>query len=170
MHKELFRQTVDNNYDRIQRICSRYFSNPEDAHDVCQDIMLKIWLNLNKFRGEANINTWIFRIAVNVCLTTLAASKRETRQRMPDPDSELKSQDVEEIADKGEEENKLRFFQQFLERLTTADRTLVNLYLEDLDTTAMAAVTGLSESNVRTRIHRIKKQIKTEWEEKNGTR
>jgi RNA polymerase sigma-70 factor (ECF subfamily) len=51
-----------------------------------------------------------------------------------------------------------------------ADRTLVNLYLEDLDTTEIAAITGLSESNVRTRIHRIKKQIKTEWEEKNGTR
>ena len=170
MNEELFRQTIDKNHGRIYRICTRYFTNPEDAHDACQDILLKIWLNINKFRGEANINTWIFRIAVNVCLTTLNASKRKNQQLMPDSDVVCKAQVVEEMTDKGEEEKKLQFFQRFLERLTTADRTLVNLYLEDLDTTEMAAITGLSESNVRTRIHRIKKQIKTEWEEKNGTR
>ena len=68
------------------------------------------------------------------------------------------------------EENKMIFLQQFLLNLSMADRTLVSLYLENLSTKEMAEVTGMSETNLRVRIHRIKEKIKKEWEEKqNGT-
>ena len=69
-----------------------------------------------------------------------------------------------------ENEEKLKFFHNFMQKLSAADRTLVSLYLEDMESADIASVTGLSDVNVRTRIHRIKKQIKEEWEESYGTR
>jgi RNA polymerase sigma-70 factor (ECF subfamily) len=57
-----------------------------------------------------------------------------------------------------------------MQKLSAADRTLVSLYLENLDTAEIAQTTGLSEANVRVKIHRIKKQIQQEWEAHNGTR
>lgn len=162
--EEFFKKIINNNSGRIYRICNRYFDSQADALDAYQDILLKIWLNLGKFRGEANISTWIFRIAVNVCLTTLKTSKKKLIQLVPDPVTVTHELIVDETEENQEEDMKMQFFRQFFCRLSSADRILVNLYLEDLTTAEIASVTGLSESNVRTRIHRIKKQINKAWE------
>ena len=78
---------------------------------------------------------------------------------------------ISENDDNSEEEaTKLRFFEDFKSNLSQSDKILVTLYLEDLEYDEIAQITGLSEVNARARIHRIKKQIKKQWEEKNGTR
>lgn len=59
---------------------------------------------------------------------------------------------------------KLKFTWRYINKLSHGDKTLVNLYIDGFDTRGIASVTGLSQANVRTRIHRIKKQIKKEWE------
>jgi RNA polymerase sigma-70 factor (ECF subfamily) len=170
MKEEQFRKIVEENYARIYRICYRYFGDRDEAYDACQETLLKVWLNIDKFRGNSSLGTWICRIAVNVCITAF----RNTRIRTTNLDTvHLKEyQDISpnEQDQNEDEEKKLQFFQQFLNRLSAADRTLVSLYLEDMDSGEIASVTGLSNTNVRTRIHRIKKQIKEEWEVKNGIR
>jgi RNA polymerase sigma-70 factor (ECF subfamily) len=77
---------------------------------------------------------------------------------------------AESEPEENKEEEKLKFFREFSSRLSPVDRTLVSLYLGDVDYREISQVTGLSEVNARSRIHRIKGQIKKEWEEKNGTR
>lgn len=170
MKEKLFRQIVDENYCKIYRICYRYFGNRDEADDACQETFLKIWLNINKFRGEASLSTWACRIAINVCLTFKRINKRKMAHIASDQATAYQdclSDENEEYQDTGE---KLQFFHQFMDNLPVADRTLVALYLEELNSREIASVTGLSEANVRTRIHRIKNQIKKEWEDKNGTR
>ncbi len=170
MKEEEFKKVVDGNYGRISRICLHYFGSREEADDACQEVLLKVWLSIDKFRGESSLSTWISRIAVNVCMTTFRNKKTETIR--------LGSEELKHLGDKmpdendpgDEEEEKLRFFKSFMEKLPAADRTLVSLYLEEMDSSDIATVTGLSEANVRTRIHRIKKQIKEEWEVRYGTR
>lgn len=170
MKEEDFRKVVDENYGRINRICFHYFGSREEADDACQEVLLKVWLSIDKFRGESSLSTWISRIAVNVCMTTFRNQKTETVR--------LGSEELKHLGDKmpdenysgDEEEEKLKFFNAFMQLLPAADRTLVSLYLEDMESADIASVTGLSEANVRTRIHRIKKQIKEDWEERYGTR
>ncbi len=170
MKEKLFRQIVDENYCKIYRICYRYFGNRDEAGDACQETFLKIWININKFRGESSPGTWACRIAINVCLTFLRTSKK----RMAYMVHEQVTDHHDCISDENEEymetEAKLQFFHRFLDLLPVADRTLVALYLENMDSHEISLVTGLSEANVRTRIHRIKNQVKKEWEERNGTR
>ena len=74
----------------------------------------------------------------------------------------------EDADDQVEEEIKMKFFEEFKNRLNPIDKTLVSLYLEEIEYKEISQITGLSEANARTRIHRIKKQIKKEWEDKYG--
>ncbi len=170
MNKELFSQTVDENYTKIFNICYRYFGNRELAADACQETFLKMWLNINKYRGDASLYTWACRIAINVCLTSIRTNRKEKSVIVSEDESEYREKISDENMDDEDKDIKLKFFNEFMNRLQVADRTLVTLYLENMDTHEMASVTGLSESNVRTRIHRIKSQIKKEWEVQNGTR
>jgi RNA polymerase sigma-70 factor (ECF subfamily) len=71
-----FRQVVEENGNRISRICSYYSKSAEDRKDMYQEILVNIWKSLDKFRGESSISTWIYRIAVNTSLTFAGKSYR----------------------------------------------------------------------------------------------
>jgi RNA polymerase sigma factor (sigma-70 family) len=168
--EELFRMAVIENDRRILSICRHFFGSGAQAEDAYQEILLKIWLNIKNFRGESQLKTWVNRIAVNVCLTFLSKTKKSATMFVPLSQSDHSDRASEDEADKDQDDDevKIRFFEEFKNRLTDADKTLVTLYLEDIDYSGVAQVTGLSEVNARARIHRIKKQIKKEWEELYG--
>jgi RNA polymerase sigma-70 factor (ECF subfamily) len=63
---------------------------------------------------------------------------------------------------------RISFLNAFLQGLNPADRSIVSLYLENVDSKTIAEITGMTDTNIRTRIHRIKNLIKTEWERKYG--
>jgi RNA polymerase sigma-70 factor (ECF subfamily) len=118
------------------------------------------------------VSTWIYRVVVNTCLSGIRTDKKrkvlmdhqETLENIPVTDRG--NLEAEQLA-----ERKLAFFNGFMQQLSTIDRMLVSIYLEELDTREMAEITGLSEANVRVRIHRIKELIKKKWEEQeHGTR
>jgi len=166
----LFRAAILENDRRIYSICCHYFGPGDEAKDAYQEVLLKIWLNILNFRGESQLKTWISRIAVNVCMTFL--SKRKKKSAVFIPFSQIDGYDriSENENNPEEEEAKLRFFEEFKNKLNPADKILVALYLEDIEYTEIAKITSMSEGNARTRIHRIKKQIKKEWEDKYGIR
>jgi RNA polymerase sigma-70 factor (ECF subfamily) len=170
MKEELFKRLAEEHYNKIFRICYRYFGDHEEARDACQETFLRIWLNLNKFRGEASPVTWACRIAINVCMTYLKKNNKHRSSIEKGPAVTSCENMADETYDTENEDAKLMFFNQYLSKLTSADRTLVALYLEELDSSEIASVTGLSEANVRTRIHRIKNEIKKGWEGNHGTR
>jgi RNA polymerase sigma-70 factor (ECF subfamily) len=167
MHREqLFRNAIGENSRRIFRICSYFFYNWDDRNDAYQETLIRIWENLHSFKGNSLLSTWIYRVTVNTCLSHIRSEKR--RINLIESTS---SPEVFLVAEPGgnedacNEENKIIFLQQFMMNLSMADRTLVSLYLEDLSTKEMAEITGISEANVRVRMHRIKNRIKNEWEE-----
>lgn len=165
---ELFKNAVEEYGKMIFRVCSHFFGSRDNAKDAYQETLLKIWLNIKSFRGEASLKTWIYRIAVNVCITYLLKVKRNRSLFVPITKTVFNNSTTDGEIYK-EEKGKLQFFRGFVDNLPASDKALVSLYLEDLDTKEMSVITGLSESNVRVRIHRIKNQIKNEWKLKHGT-
>jgi len=166
----LFRAAILENDRRIYGICCHYFGPGDEAKDAYQEVLLKIWLNILNFRGESQLKTWISRIAVNVCMTYLSKKSKKSSVFVPlsTVDSDYKTG---ESADNYEEEEaKSKFFEEYRDKLSSADKILVTLYLDDLDYGEISLITGLSEGNARARVHRIKKQIKQEWEDKYGIR
>jgi RNA polymerase sigma-70 factor, ECF subfamily len=160
-------ELLKENSNRIYRICCRYMNDGDICKDAYQEVLINVWNNLERFRGDAKISTWIYRITVNTCLTFIKTTKKRNEkvevvssmEHLAIPDPGTPDQQIED-------EEKLSFFNLFIQQLCLPDRTLVSLYLEELSTREIAEVTGLSEANVRVRIHRIKEQIKKEWKEK----
>ncbi|MFN8241935.1 MAG: RNA polymerase sigma factor [Bacteroidales bacterium] len=164
-----FNEVLAENNSRIRSVCNYYFGNSDDARDAYQEALIKIWLNIQNFRGESLMRTWVTRITLNVCLTHVSKNKRDNSlfRKIGDEEYSVRAEGAD---DDNEAEEKLKFFREFNSSLSSTDRMLVALYLQDIDYTEISEITGLSSINARTRIHRIKEKIRKEWEVKNGTR
>ena len=168
--EKLFRAALLENDRRIYSICCHYFGPGDEAKDAYQEILLKIWMNILNFRGESQLKTWISRIAVNVCMTYLSKNSKKSSVFVPlsHINCDYKTSESDDNSEEGEA--KIKFFKEFKNKLSSADKILVTLYLDDIEYSEISLITGLSEVNARARIHRIKKQIKKEWEDKYGIR
>jgi RNA polymerase sigma-70 factor (ECF subfamily) len=72
---EAFEIIVERHRRSVYQLCYRYVGNHEDASDLTQDVFLRAYRALGRFRGQSALSTWLYRIAVNVCLNRLAASR-----------------------------------------------------------------------------------------------
>ena len=169
--EETFRAAIKANHRRIYRICDHYFSDPADRDDAYQESLMRIWQNMGNFRGDARLSTWIYRVAVNTCLAYIR-SEKSRKAGLEGLIRNSRENEAPAVADDAPDPAlKLEFFRAFMVELPSLDRLLVSLYLEEMNTSEMASVTGLSEANVRVRIHRLKEKVRSKWEEKkHGTR
>ncbi len=167
--KSEFPQILQQNQDRIYRLCCYYIQDRDERQDLFQEILIHIWENLEQFKGQSHISTWIHRIAINTCLSYLRQKQRRNRLFISQNDHQLGfdqiDQDPEETERIEEQEQQIRQLHQIINGLPLMDRTLISLYLEDMNTREMSEILGISESNVRVKIHRIKQQFKNKMEE-----
>lgn len=148
----IFKDLYENYSPKIKRLCLGYTGNTIEADDLLQDVFVKAWQNFDCFRGEAQISTWIYRIAVNTCLYHLRSQKNK---KYVDVDiSSIKKE--EETAGK---EQQIQLLYSCINQLSEADRLIITLLLEEVPYSEMAAITEISEGNLRIKIHRIKQQL-----------
>lgn len=143
-------------YGKIFRLCMGYVNDVDWAKDLTQETFITVWQKFSQYRGEAAIGTWIFRIAVNTCLRQLEKSKRIA---WTDLNFHLEERPHEET------ETQMRLLYQCISELSETDRLIISLELEDLPQAEIATIVGLSETNVRVRIHRIKQKLSQKFKE-----
>ena len=167
MDKEAqFKIVLEANQDRIYRICCCYIRDEAERQDVFQDVLLQLWKGLDTFANRAAISTWIYRVTVNVCLGHLRLLQRRRRLFAEEVAGEAAPASVEMVASAQPSriENDLRHLYACVQRLPDLEKTLVSLFLEDANSKEMAEVLGISEVNVRVKLHRIKQSLKQHWE------
>ncbi len=161
MKEKKFNQIVAKNSERIQRICRYYNANITDQQDMYQEILTNIWKSLDNFRGDSSISTWVYRIAVNISVSYSSKSFKESKLYINEDTNNLS----EIIAD-NHSENSLKEEQQILDlqdainTLSVIDKALISLTLEGLNSKEISNVIGITEPNVKVKIHRIKTQLK----------
>ena len=156
-----FKQIVEENKGRIKGICSYYSPIAEDRKDLYQEILVNIWKSLDKFRGEAAISTWIYRIAVNTSLSFAGKAYKNLNLRIDQsPQSMNLLLDDEELEQKLKTEQRLEELETQLNLLSVIDKALISLVLEGLSIREIADIIGLTEPNVKVKIHRIKDHLK----------
>lgn len=156
-----FNDIVADNGERIKRICNYYSSNQEDRKDMYQEILVNIWKSLDSFRGDASISTWIYRIAVNTSLGFTGKAFKQM-QMIVDADTENISLLLDDgIDEKLEQEARLNQLQMELNQMSVIEKSLMSLLLEGLSMREIADVIGITEPNVKVKIHRIKEQLKS---------
>ncbi|KLT71704.1 RNA polymerase sigma factor [Flavobacterium sp. ABG] len=152
--KEQFNDIYNKHYAKVFRLCKGYFCGEVAlASDATQEIFIKVWENLDAFRNESSISTWIYRIAVNTCLLYLrkSATKKEIR-------ADILPQVVSESYS-NEKEEQLQQMYQCIQKLEETNKMIILMTLDGIDYPEIAAVIGITEETLRVRIHRIKKSL-----------
>jgi RNA polymerase sigma factor (sigma-70 family) len=161
-----FAPLVNKHKDLVFTIAMNITRNREDAEEVAQDVFLKAFRKLAGFRRESSFPTWLYRIAYNESISKVRKTRvktidleEEIMEIIPDEEAE------EEIAGMDELEQK-QVIAKILDKLPEIDRVLVTLfYLNNHPVTEITEVTGLGESNVKVRLHRVRKRIYLELQE-----
>jgi RNA polymerase sigma factor (sigma-70 family) len=131
-----------------------YFDGDNDiASDATQEVFIKVWENLSTFRNESAISTWIFRIASNTCLMHL---RKQSHKK------EVQTEQFPEISvenDCVETEDKLSKMYACIQQLDPTNKLIIMMVLEGLDYDKIAIIIGITEENLRVKIHRIKSKL-----------
>jgi RNA polymerase sigma-70 factor, ECF subfamily len=155
--ERLFERIVEENRHRIYRVCRAYLTDPDEAKDLYQDILLKVWLHLDTFRGEASHSTWLYRIALN---TAILYRKKQQRQPVALPESVLQiPESNSDATGKQQQEKLLEQLQHCIAQLETSDRLIISLVLEEMAYKDIAEVLGITLNHVGVKISRIKQKL-----------
>ena len=138
-------------------IVSKIVPNTEDAEDITQEVFIKVFQSLDKFRGESGFSTWLYRIAYNTTISETRKAKRifpsleEMIAYIPDEDI---SDDIGHI----EKEERLKCLDTVLKKMDPADAMIISLYyLNDYSVDDICKIVNLSQSNVKIKLFRIRK-------------
>ncbi|MCG8409850.1 MAG: RNA polymerase sigma factor [Bacteroidales bacterium] len=158
--EETFRKIVRDNEYRITGICRYYSLTEEDQKDMYQEILINIWKSIDSFRGDAQLSTWIYRVAVN---TAMGFSNKEIRRQkifLEQTDGNIQNLiDIDENCAK-EKEKLFRRLENQINQLSVIDKIIITLVLESVNHKEIASVIGITEPNVRVKVHRIKNELK----------
>ncbi len=136
----------------IKKLCLGYTGDATLAQDLLQETFISVWNNMQKFRADSGWSTWIYRIAVNTCLGQL----RKKKDTILDIEN---SQYVMLPDDVNTKEQEVQLLYKCISKLPETDRLVITMVLEDTFYEEIAAITGITENNLRVKIHRIKKQL-----------
>jgi len=156
-----FKKLISENEERIKRICRYYAPDKDEQKDIYQEILINIWKSLESFRGDASISTWIYRIAVNTSLSFMGKSFKRMKLHVNSDTQNLSSLlDENNYEDKLREETQFNQIQLELNQLSVIDKALISLQLEGLSMKEISEIIGITEPNVKVKIHRIKEQLR----------
>lgn len=155
-----FLSVIESNKGILYKIANSYCQNSDDREDLIQEVIIQLWKSFDKYNDEYKHSTWIYRIALNVAISFYRTENRRKEISNPLPDGVLNYDDVN-ILDETDEN--INFLQQFISELKKLDKALMLLYLEEKSYHEISEIIGLSESNVATKIGRIKAKLKTEF-------
>lgn len=155
-----FSMLTDRHEKRILAKCKSYVKDDDTAEDLCQEILIKVFLKLKDFRGEARFSTWLFAIVHNTCMDYLRKNKKSQilkviTEKMADEVAEL-IEGVDEIS----EELSVQILEQLLEVISPEEKMLLLLkYKEKHSIKDIQESLGLSESAVKMRLKRARTHI-----------
>ena len=156
--EQIFLDLIRNNNDCIYRIIWSFAKAKADREDLYQNILLKVWNNIEKFKHESKTTTWLYRVVMNTCIDF----SRKQKKGYPIIRNQIDTLYIDgeiDIELEYIESEKLSLLHHSIQSLSTIEKTLITLFLEDLKYSEIGKIVGISERNVAVKISRIKKKI-----------
>ncbi len=151
--EKTFIELIQQNDRLIYKVCSVYASDEFPMADLYQDVVCNLWKAFPKFRNESSISTWMYRIALNTCITGI---RKELKRPQYVEIANFENYFVEpELFD-----DNIREMYKLIHQLKTLERAIILLYLEEKSYQEIADITGLTISNVAIKLKRIKEKLK----------
>jgi RNA polymerase sigma-70 factor, ECF subfamily len=162
--EDAFDRLFERYQEYVYNVCLGILANPDDARDCTQEAFLRVYRKVGAFRGEAAFSTWLYRVAVNVCVGQL-------RKRPRNAVTSLEDENVREIADDGPEAwaGPVREADEAIVREVVAELpedyrlVLVLRYFQDLSYEEMVQVLGYTMSQLKVKLHRARRAFAKKW-------
>ncbi len=137
----------------IYTVCYMFSNDEDEVSDLFQETLINLWKGYESFRHESKLSTWIYRVAMNTCIS---ADRKKRKQGTKVP----LSMDINLYNDEDHETRQVRQLHERIQRLDLIDRALVMMWLEGMNYDEIAEVIGISVKNVGVKLVRIKEKLK----------
>jgi RNA polymerase sigma-70 factor (ECF subfamily) len=163
---DLYQEAADTYGSALDRLARAYEADPETRRDLLQDIHLQLWRSFERFDGRCSLRTWVYRVAHNIATGHVVRQSRIRKTLVSIEEIEaMPSNDQSEHA--AGQNQALERLSMLIQQLKPLDRQIIISYLEGMDASSSAEITGLSASNVAMKVHRIK-NILRRWFHEGG--
>jgi len=161
-----FRYLVANHQRLVMHIVGRIVMRQDEVEDICQDVFVKVFKELKRFRGESKLSTWIATIAYNTSISYVRKQKRRGEQ-LYDEELPLTRKETDESVSPFvvEEEEAKRILMKMIEQLPEHYRTVLTLFhLEEFSYKEIEEITGMPEGTIKSYLSRARKLLKRKLE------
>ncbi|MCQ2145439.1 MAG: RNA polymerase sigma factor [Bacteroidales bacterium] len=148
-----FARIVKEHKSTIYTVCYMFSKDSDEVNDLFQDILINMWKGFDSFRGESSVDTWIWRISLNTCISA-ERKKKKAGEKVP------LSMGIDLFTDEGEGSKQVQKLHERIHKLDVIDRAIVLLWLEDISYEEIGAIVGISAKNVGVKLFRIREQLK----------
>ena len=148
-----FTQIVKENKTAIYTVCYMFSKDKEEVEDLFQDTLINLWNGFEKFKGESSVSTWVWRVALNTCIS---ADRKRRRQGQKIP----LQMDIDLYSDNDDASVQVQILHKRIGTLGVIDRAVILLWLEGMSYDEIGAIIGISAQNVGVKLYRIKEQLK----------
>src|SRR5579863_6866181 len=163
--QERFQSLVEEHKRILYKVCHSYCRNPGDRDDLAQEIIVQLWRSFAMFDERVRFSTWMYRIALNVAISFYRRESVRSRHVVPGSEHLL-----ETIDESGGRSKEVQLLYQWIEELDPLNKALMILYLDGNSYQETADILGISETNVATKINRLKQAMRLKKEVQHGTR
>ena len=149
----IFEEILEKNKQKIYRICKIYAVSPIEPQDLFQEVVFQIWKSIDSFKSKSSIDTWVYKITLNVCLRSKLKldKKNDKTERLESINIAAVEPEIDDT-----EQAKFTYLKECIASLNETDTSLILLYLDDLAYKEIAIITGLSENHISVKIKRIR--------------
>ncbi|MCR4592768.1 MAG: sigma-70 family RNA polymerase sigma factor [Bacteroidaceae bacterium] len=148
-----FSRMVREHKSTIYTVCYMFSNDEDEVSDLFQETLINLWKGFDSFRHESKLSTWIYRVAMNTCIS---ADRKKRKQGTKVP----LSMNIDLYNDEDHETKQVRQLHERIQRLDLIDRALVMMWLEGMNYDEIADVIGISVKNVGVKLVRIKEKLK----------
>jgi RNA polymerase sigma-70 factor (ECF subfamily) len=147
-----FAQIVAEQKSTIYTVCYMFSQDADEVNDLFQEVLVNLWKGFENFEHRSDIKTWIYRVALNTCISIDRKKRRQATARL--------TMDINLFEDRDEDTRQVDMLHKRISKLQPFDRAIVLLWLENLSYEEIGQIVGISTKNVSVRLFRIREQLK----------
>jgi len=147
-----FAQTVAEHKSTIYTVCYMFSQDVDEVNDLFQEVLINLWKGFESFEHRSEMRTWIYRVALNTCISIDRKKRRAATTRL--------TMDINLFEDRDEDTRQVDMLHKRISKLQPFDRAIVLLWLENLPYEEIGQIVGITAKNVGVRLFRIREQLK----------
>ena len=147
-----FAQMVKEHKNTIYTVCFMFSKDSDEVNDLFQEVLINLWQGFASFEGKSKIDTWIWRVSFNTCISQERKKKRASAIPL--------TIGIDLFNDKDDDTKQVKMLYDRIHRLKPFDRAIVLLWLEGMPYDEIASIVGITTKNVSVRLYRIKEELR----------